>query len=175
MNRYRILALLTMLLALTMTLCPRTARSATLKAAEAKDHIGETATVCGHVVSARYASASRGQPTFLNFDEPYPRQVFTVLIWGNDRAKFGQPEETYRNKDVCATGQIQSYHSGAEIVARSPSELSLKGESKQQESRSKSNAGPTGATAQCRDGSYSYSQHHRGTCSHHGGVARWLD
>ena len=34
---------------------------------------------------------------------------------------------------------------------------------------------PPGATAQCRDGTYSYSQHHSGTCSHHGGVARWLD
>ena len=28
-------------------------------------------------------------------------------------------------------------------------------------------------TAVCRDGSKSYSQHHRGTCSHHGGVAYW--
>lgn len=28
-------------------------------------------------------------------------------------------------------------------------------------------------TAVCRDGSYSYSQHRSGTCSHHGGVARW--
>jgi len=34
---------------------------------------------------------------------------------------------------------------------------------------------PTGATARCRDGSYSYSQHHAGSCSHHGGVAVWLD
>src|SRR5439155_1779842 len=34
---------------------------------------------------------------------------------------------------------------------------------------------PPGATARCRDGTYSYSQHHSGTCSHHGGVARWLD
>lgn len=33
---------------------------------------------------------------------------------------------------------------------------------------------PVGATALCRDGTYSYSQHHRGTCSHHGGVAQWL-
>ena len=33
---------------------------------------------------------------------------------------------------------------------------------------------PNGATAQCRDGSYSYSQHRQGTCSHHGGVAKWL-
>ncbi|WP_405969196.1 DUF3761 domain-containing protein [Streptomyces sp. NBC_00988] len=29
---------------------------------------------------------------------------------------------------------------------------------------------PRGATAQCKDGSYSYSAHARGTCSHHRGV-----
>ncbi|QBJ80428.1 DUF3761 domain-containing protein [Aquitalea sp. USM4] len=33
---------------------------------------------------------------------------------------------------------------------------------------------PLGATAKCRDGSYSFSQHHRGTCSRHGGVSAWL-
>src|SRR5262245_10654915 len=33
---------------------------------------------------------------------------------------------------------------------------------------------PEGATAQCRDGDYSYSTHHSGTCSGHGGVSQWL-
>jgi hypothetical protein len=33
---------------------------------------------------------------------------------------------------------------------------------------------PTGATALCRDGTYSFSRHRSGTCSHHGGVATWL-
>lgn len=33
---------------------------------------------------------------------------------------------------------------------------------------------PAGASAQCRDGSYSFSQHRSGTCSHHGGVAKWF-
>lgn len=32
---------------------------------------------------------------------------------------------------------------------------------------------PNGASALCRDGTYSFSQSRRGTCSHHGGVARW--
>ncbi|WP_420888629.1 DUF3761 domain-containing protein [Chromobacterium amazonense] len=32
---------------------------------------------------------------------------------------------------------------------------------------------PADATAHCRDGSYSFSAHHRGICSHHGGVAEW--
>jgi hypothetical protein len=33
---------------------------------------------------------------------------------------------------------------------------------------------PAGATARCSDGTYSYSQHASGTCSHHGGVATWI-
>jgi hypothetical protein len=31
------------------------------------------------------------------------------------------------------------------------------------------------ATARCKDGTLSYSKHHSGTCSGHGGVSRWLD
>src|SRR5205814_193409 len=33
---------------------------------------------------------------------------------------------------------------------------------------------PAGATAKCKDGTYSMSKTHSGTCSHHGGVANWL-
>lgn len=33
---------------------------------------------------------------------------------------------------------------------------------------------PNGASAQCRDGTFSFSRSRQGTCSHHGGVARWL-
>jgi hypothetical protein len=36
------------------------------------------------------------------------------------------------------------------------------------------NRTPAGATAHCRDGTWSFSEHRRGTCSHHGGVAEWL-
>jgi len=41
--------------------------------------------------------------------------------------------------------------------------------------RTPDNQPPAGATAQCRDGTYSSSQSRRGTCSHHAGVARWLN
>jgi len=40
--------------------------------------------------------------------------------------------------------------------------------------RTANDSPPPGATARCRDGTYSFSQSRRGTCSHHGGVARWL-
>ena len=35
------------------------------------------------------------------------------------------------------------------------------------------NVVPAGASAQCGDGTYSFSQSRRGTCSHHGGVSTW--
>jgi hypothetical protein len=33
---------------------------------------------------------------------------------------------------------------------------------------------PAGATAECEDGTFSFSEHRSGTCSYHGGVKRWL-
>ena len=33
----------------------------------------------------------------------------------------------------------------------------------------------SGASAQCRDLSYSFSTRHQGTRSHHGGVSRWFN
>lgn len=35
------------------------------------------------------------------------------------------------------------------------------------------NSIPAGASARCRDGTYSFSKNRRGTCSSHGGVATW--
>jgi hypothetical protein len=33
---------------------------------------------------------------------------------------------------------------------------------------------PKDATARCKDGAFSFSQHRPGTCSGHGGVAQWM-
>jgi uncharacterized protein YraI len=40
--------------------------------------------------------------------------------------------------------------------------------------KASTNGPPAGATARCRDGTYSFSRSRPGTCSHHGGVASWL-
>ena len=40
--------------------------------------------------------------------------------------------------------------------------------------RTPDNQPPAGATARCRDGTFSFSQSRSGTCSYHGGVAEWL-
>ena len=94
-----------------------------IPAAEAGQHVGEQATVCGVVASSRYLSNSRSRPTFLNLDRPYPDQDFTVLIWSDDRPKFGNLEGTYLNKNICVSGEISSYRGKPQIVARYPSQI----------------------------------------------------
>lgn len=96
-----------------------------ISAVQARDHVAEKTTVCGEVVSTHYAASSRGSPTFLNLDEPYPNQIFTVVIWGSDRRKFGNPESTYKNTHMCASGVIDSYRGVPQIVARDPGQLRL--------------------------------------------------
>jgi hypothetical protein len=51
------------------------AQTKKLTPAEAKDHIGDRATVCGKIASTHYAKSSKGEPTFLNLDEPYPKEL----------------------------------------------------------------------------------------------------
>jgi hypothetical protein len=96
-----------------------------LAAAEAKDHVGEMATVCGNVVSTRYAASTKGQPTFLNLDKPYPNQIFTVVIWGSNRSKFGKPEAEYSEKRICVTGTITEYRGVPEVIADAPGQITV--------------------------------------------------
>ena len=48
------------------------------------------------------------------------------------------------------------------------------GETVHSPTATKSGKPPAGASAQCRDGTYSFSRSRSGTCSGHGGVAQWL-
>jgi DNA/RNA endonuclease YhcR with UshA esterase domain len=102
---------------------PVVASADTLTAEEAASHVGETATVCGTVASANYATRSKGQPTFLNLDKAYPHQAFTVVIWGSDRSKFGTPETALSGKVICATGAIQLYRGSPEVIVHDPGQL----------------------------------------------------
>jgi DNA/RNA endonuclease YhcR with UshA esterase domain len=96
-----------------------------ISAADAKNHVGERATVCGEVASTHYAASSRGNPTFINLDKPYPNQIFAVLIWGTNRPKFGDPEEAYRGKHICVTGKISDYKGAPEIIAYELSQIKV--------------------------------------------------
>lgn len=90
---------------------------------EAAAHVGERAVVCGRVVDASYAIGVGGEPTFLNFDRPYPDQPFTAVIWGRDRRKFERPELTYRNVRICVAGRIREHRGTPQIELREPRQL----------------------------------------------------
>jgi hypothetical protein len=93
-----------------------------LTASQAKAHEGETATVCGVVASERTATSSRGEPTFINLDSTHPNQVFTILIWGDNKKNVG--ELPHVGSHVCVKGLIADYHGVPEIVVRSSGQLS---------------------------------------------------
>ena len=120
----RLRSLVVLVFCLLVIPSPR-AQTKRITAAEAKDHIGDPATVCGKVVSTHYAKSSKGEPTFLNLDEPYPKEVFTILIWGSDREKFGSPELEYKGLRVCVTGKITSYRSVPEIIATEHEQIEI--------------------------------------------------
>ena len=121
-------ATLTVVPALTAILAsggvwPLSARAAEVAAADAAHHVGETTTVCGVVASGKFDAELRSQPTFLDFDKPYPDQAFTVVIFGSDRKKFGTPETALRDKRICVTGKIQDRNGLPEIILNDPKQL----------------------------------------------------
>lgn len=103
-------------LSIVLSLCyGSTALAQTIPATDAAKHVGEAATVCGTISSEHAAVSSRGTPTFINLDRPYPNQVFTVLVWGSDRASVGNLPTGGR---LCAVGTITEYRGTPEIVLR---------------------------------------------------------
>ena len=75
----------------------------------------ERETVCGMIAGEHTAANSRGTPTFINLDRAYPNQVFTLLIWGDDRGRVGAVPESGK---ICAIGVIREYRGTPEIVLR---------------------------------------------------------
>ena len=103
---------------------PVAACAATLSPEEAADHVGETATVCGLIVAATYLPQAPQAPTFLDLGKPFPNQIFSAIIFGSDRPKFGTPETSMRDKSICVTGAIFLYQAKPKIILHDPKQLS---------------------------------------------------
>ena len=99
--------------------------AAPFSAKDAVAHVGERGTVCGRVVESFYGRNIRGNPTFLNLDGRYPRQPFTVVIWGENRHLFAQPEKSLKGRYICVTGRIDEYKGKPQLVLRSPAHLNI--------------------------------------------------
>jgi endonuclease G len=72
---------------------------------EAKYHAGFTISVVGKVVSTKVIAKSKS--TFLNLDQAFPNQIFTLTIWGDARKNFSYlPEEKLDGKYIKVTGEV---------------------------------------------------------------------
>lgn len=131
MRARTILTLLAVGLAASVSLYGQeTSSLPTLTAAEAKDHIGEKARVCGRVADTwdfSWLAESRGgepgdQPAGLTLDKPIDQQGFRVSFRVSDWERlFGEPgvkhpEVKYKGKTICVTGRITCYQGVLNIV-----------------------------------------------------------
>jgi hypothetical protein len=72
-------------------------------------------------------------------------------------------------------GGVQKATSSGSAASSAPAPSTTASKSAAATPKSTGNTDPTGATSKCKDGTYSKSTHHSGTCSKHGGVDQWLD
>lgn len=93
----------------------------------AKNYLGSTQTVCGNVASTYFAKKSRGKPTFINLNKPYPNHIFMAVIWIEDRGKFSyRPETALKGKNICVSGEIKAYKGTPEIIVRNPFQIKVR-------------------------------------------------
>jgi hypothetical protein len=98
-------------------------------ASEAGDHQGKYAEVCGEVVTVQTIRQIGGEPTFINFEEDYPNQYFTGVIWGEDRLAWDNSlEDLYTNRQICVEGYIRIHEGTPQIRITSPGQVRYKRE-----------------------------------------------
>jgi len=90
---------------------------------DAEKYFGKTATVCGQVVGAKFLDKSGRKPTLLDFGKPFPDQEFVAVIFGDDRAKFGEPEKACLQKNVCVTGEVSKFRDKPQIIVKDRNQL----------------------------------------------------
>lgn len=75
---------------------------------QARHHVGNTATICGTVVSTR--RTQKANAVYLNMDRNHPNQDFYATIWDVNGPNFSyDPEKELLNRKVCITGKITLY------------------------------------------------------------------
>ncbi len=98
---------------------------------------------------------------------------------------FLAPAAFAKSKDVtCADGNTAKGGRGAcsghgGINKGGPAQTPAPARARPSAARAKGTEGvdasAVGATAKCKDGSFSHAKGHAGACSRHGGVGKWLD
>jgi DNA/RNA endonuclease YhcR with UshA esterase domain len=91
-----------------------------ISAATAKEHIGAQA-----VVKGKIAEVNVGERIVrLNFDQPYPKNPFTAVIFPANTNKFPEVEKL-KGKTVEISGKIAQYRERPQIVLTSTNQVKV--------------------------------------------------
>lgn len=95
-----------------------------ITAKDAAKHINEKVVVCDQVFGGKFLSGSN--ITLVDVGGSHPNEVLTLFIKGDDRKKFKiAPEEYFKGKKVCITGQVIDYKGKPEIVITDTLQIKL--------------------------------------------------
>jgi len=104
----------------TNTLAKGTNAPVKITAAEAKQHVGDEA-----VVSGTIAEVSKGEKIVrLNFDESFPKQPFTAVVFSTRTNAFGDLEKL-KGKKVEVKGKITAFRDRPQIVLNETNQLKV--------------------------------------------------
>lgn len=85
-----------------------------IQSIQASMYIGQNRIVCGKV--AQLKEFSKG--VYLNFDQPYPKATFTVVIWNNN-SHISKQLRNVENNTLCIQGEIEEYRGKPQMVLNS--------------------------------------------------------
>ena len=104
-----------------------------IAAAQAKDHVGDTAVVTGKVAEVNIAA----RLIRVNLDKAYPAQTFTAVIFSEKTNLFPEIAKI-KGKSVEVSGKIAAYRDRPQIVLTSTNQLKVvEVESREQKAESK--------------------------------------
>ena len=92
---------------------------------DARSVLGRLAVVHGPIRGTKYASRSKGAPTFLNLGAAYPSSGrVELVIWGQDRGEFpGAPETIYKDRHVAVIGVVEERDGVLRIEIDGPDQI----------------------------------------------------
>ncbi|MDQ6903081.1 MAG: hypothetical protein M3139_08730 [Bacteroidota bacterium] len=93
-----------------------------IKVDDAKSHVGENVKICTKIYGGKFFE--RDTLTLLNAGASYPDAPLTVVIHGETRRDFNnEPEEYYKDAEVCITGTVELFKEKPEIVVTSKDQI----------------------------------------------------
>lgn len=86
---------------------------------EAYLYIGKNIEFCGKIVEL----SKFKEGIYINFDNKFPNQSITAVVWKNDKKTIDIISELYK-KEVCINGEIENYKNKPQVILRSSSQIS---------------------------------------------------